>query len=66
MFSATFPQKVEVLARKALKRPIAIVIGGRLKVSDQIEQNVEVRSEISKFSRLLELLEQYEEKGRLS
>ena len=65
MFSATFPQKVEVLARKALKKPVAIVIGGRLKVSDSIEQNIEVRSEISKFSRLLEILEQFEEKGSI-
>eukprot|EP01091_Cochliopodium_minus_P020202 TRINITY_DN874_c0_g1_i1.p1 TRINITY_DN874_c0_g1~~TRINITY_DN874_c0_g1_i1.p1 ORF type:complete len:496 (-),score=153.47 TRINITY_DN874_c0_g1_i1:70-1557(-) len=65
MFSATFPQKVELLARKALKKPTAIVIGGRLKVSDQIEQHVEIRNEISKFSRLMELLEEYQDKGSI-
>lgn len=56
MFSATFPSKVESLARKVLKRPIQIQAGGNSVAAATIDQHVEVRSEESKFNRLLELL----------
>lgn len=60
LFSATFPRQMEALARKILKRPLEITVGGRSIVAPEIEQIVEVREEETKFLRLLELL------GRLS
>ena len=56
LFSATFPRQMEALARKTLAKPIEIVVGGRSVVAPEITQIVEVRSEESKFIRLLELL----------
>ncbi len=43
LFSATFPQHVEGLARKVLTRPLEIIVGGRAKAASEIEQIVEVR-----------------------
>ncbi|KAI9816392.1 MAG: pre-mRNA processing RNA-helicase [Thelocarpon impressellum] len=56
LFSATFPRQMEALARKTLSKPVEIVVGGRSVVAPEITQLVEVRSEESKFHRLLELL----------
>ena len=56
LFSATFPRQMEALARKTLSKPVEIIVGGRSVVAPEIEQIVEVRSEESKFLRLLELL----------
>ena len=56
LFSATFPRQMEALARKTLQKPVEIVVGGRSVVAPEITQIVEVRSEDSKFIRLLELL----------
>ncbi|KAI5370242.1 Putative ATP-dependent RNA helicase DEAD-box, Helicase superfamily 1/2, ATP-binding protein [Septoria linicola] len=56
LFSATFPKKMESLARKALTRPIEIVVGGRSVVAAEITQIIEVRAEDTKFRRVLELL----------
>ncbi|MCJ1461661.1 pre-mRNA processing RNA-helicase [Pseudocyphellaria aurata] len=56
LFSATFPRQMEALARKTLAKPIEIVVGGRSVVAPEITQIVEVRSEDTKFIRLLELL----------
>ncbi|KAL8986863.1 MAG: hypothetical protein Q9177_003878 [Variospora cf. flavescens] len=56
LFSATFPRQMEALARKALVKPVEIVVGGRSVVAPEITQIVEVRSEDTKFHRLLELL----------
>lgn len=56
LFSATFPRQMEALARKTLAKPIEIVVGGRSVVAPEITQIVEVRSEETKFIRLLELL----------
>lgn len=63
MFSATFPMQVEKLARKVLHSPIEIQVGGNSVASSTIDQHIEVRSEDSKFFRLLELLGQWYEKG---
>eukprot|EP01138_Halocafeteria_seosinensis_P009376 gb/GECG01009581.1/.p1 GENE.gb/GECG01009581.1/~~gb/GECG01009581.1/.p1 ORF type:complete len:1041 (+),score=200.89 gb/GECG01009581.1/:1-3123(+) len=65
MFSATFPSHVESLARKILANPVEIVVGGRAKSSSDVEQVVEVRSEDSKFKRLLQLLGEWYERGRI-
>ncbi|KAI4237498.1 MAG: hypothetical protein LQ352_007938, partial [Teloschistes flavicans] len=56
LFSATFPRQMEALARKTLAKPVEIVVGGRSVVAPEIIQIVEVRSEETKFIRLLELL----------
>lgn len=56
LFSATFPRPMEALARKILKRPIEIVVGGRSVVCNDVKQIVEVREEGTKFVRLLEIL----------
>ena len=56
LFSATFPRNMEALARKVLTKPVEIIVGGRSVVAPEISQIVEIRSEKSKFFRLLELL----------
>ncbi|KAK2742565.1 pre-mRNA processing RNA-helicase [Myotisia sp. PD_48] len=56
LFSATFPRNMEALARKTLSKPCEIIVGGRSVVAPEITQIVEVRSEETKFVRLLELL----------
>ena len=49
---------MEALARRALRRPVEIQVGGRSVVPPSVRQHVEVRSEDDKFLRLLELLGQ--------
>ncbi|KZV69850.1 P-loop containing nucleoside triphosphate hydrolase protein [Peniophora sp. CONT] len=58
LFSATFPKQMDSLARKILKKPLEITVGGRSVVAAEIEQIVEVRAEDTKFTRLLEILGQ--------
>ncbi|KAJ1551107.1 pre-mRNA processing RNA-helicase, partial [Nowakowskiella sp. JEL0078] len=56
LFSATFPRQMEALARKILTKPLEITVGGRSIVADTITQHVEIHTEESKFTRLLEVL----------
>ncbi|EGP92252.1 uncharacterized protein MYCGRDRAFT_33937 [Zymoseptoria tritici IPO323] len=56
LFSATFPKKMESLARKALTKPVEILVGGRSVVAPEITQMIEVRPEETKFVRTLQLL----------
>lgn len=65
LFSATFPRAVETLARRVLKKPIEITVGGRSQASGDITQYVEVRDESDKFMRLLQLLGLWYEKGNV-
>jgi len=65
MFSATFPRAMEALARKILKRPIEVQIGGNSVVSDTINQNCVVIDEEQKMNKLLELLGLYQQKGQV-
>ncbi|GAA0157447.1 RNA helicase [Lithospermum erythrorhizon] len=65
LFSATFPRQVEILARKVLDRPIEIQVGGRSVVNKDISQTVEVRPESERFLRLLEILGEWYEKGKI-
>ncbi|RGB32634.1 P-loop containing nucleoside triphosphate hydrolase protein [Rhizophagus diaphanus] len=58
LFSATFPRQMESLARKVLKRPLEITVGGRSVVAQDVAQIVEVREDNTKFVRLLEILGQ--------
>ncbi|KAL8149691.1 hypothetical protein AgCh_006636 [Apium graveolens] len=65
LFSATFPRQVEGLARKVLNRPVEIQVGGRSVVNKDITQLVEMRSESDRFLRLLEVLGEWYEKGKI-
>ena len=56
MYSATFPRKMEDLARKALNKPIEVTVGGRSVVCKDVEQHVLVIDEDTKYLKLLELL----------
>ncbi|KAG1460798.1 hypothetical protein G6F56_005865 [Rhizopus delemar] len=56
LFSATFPRQMEALARKVLKKPLEVTVGGRSIVCDDVDQIVEVREDNTKFVRLLEIL----------
>eukprot|EP00899_Mesostigma_viride_P004601 jgi/Mesvir1/14141/Mv12277-RA.2 len=65
LFSATFPHTVETLARKVLSNPVEIQVGGRSVVNKDITQVVEVREEGDRFLRVLELLGEWMEKGKV-
>ncbi|KAJ4963773.1 hypothetical protein NE237_023712 [Protea cynaroides] len=65
LFSATFPRQVEILARKVLSKPVEIQVGGRSVVNKDITQLVEMRPESERFLRLLELLGEWYEKGKI-
>ncbi|GAB7325129.1 hypothetical protein MBLNU13_g09212t1 [Cladosporium sp. NU13] len=56
LFSATFPPKMELMARKALRNPVEILVGGKSVVAAEITQVVEVREANTRFTRLLQLL----------
>ncbi|KAJ3012913.1 pre-mRNA processing RNA-helicase [Thoreauomyces humboldtii] len=57
LFSATFPRKMEALARKILRKPLEITVGARSVVASDVTQIVEVvPDENAKFLRLLEIL----------
>lgn len=65
MFSATFPRQMESLARRFLKKPIEIQVGGRSIVCKDVEQHVAVLEDDAKFFKLLELLGHYQEHGNI-
>ncbi|KFM26401.1 DEAD-box ATP-dependent RNA helicase 42 [Auxenochlorella protothecoides] len=65
MFSATFPRQVEGLARALLADPVEIQVGGRSVVNADIAQFVELRAEEDRLWRLLELLGEWYERGKL-
>lgn len=63
MFSATFPKSMEALARKALRKPIEVTVGGRSVVCKDVEQHVVLIGEDEKYLKLLELLGIYQPMG---
>ena len=65
MFSATFPRQVEALARRLLASPVEILVGGRSVVNADITQYVEVREPDDRFLRLLEILGEWYERGKV-
>jgi ATP-dependent RNA helicase DDX46/PRP5 len=65
LLSATFPKQMEILARKHLKNPVEMIVGGRSVVSSTIEHYVELREENTKFLRTLELLGEWFDKGQI-
>ncbi|KAJ1650107.1 pre-mRNA processing RNA-helicase [Dispira simplex] len=57
LFSATFPRQMEALARKILRRPLEITVGGRSVVCSDVTQHVEVLpDDKGRNFRLLEIL----------
>lgn len=56
LFSATMPKNMEALARKVMRKPVQITVGGRSTVADTITQVIEVRPESTKLTRTLALL----------
>lgn len=65
MFSATFPLKVEEVARRLLKKPLEIQCGQRSAVCDMVDQHVEFfDNDDDKFVRLLELLQAVSGRGK--
>ena len=64
LFSATFPQAVEKLARGVLTKPVQIIVGGISVVSNTIEQHVEVLPTEAKLQRLCQLLRTHYEEGQ--
>lgn len=65
LFSATFPKSVEMLARSVLQNPIEIQLGGRSVVNSDITQSIEIRPEEDRFLRLLQLLGDWNDKGKI-
>ena len=63
LFSATFPRQMEAVARKVLKKPVEIQVGGRSIVCSDVEQHALVIDADNKFLKLLELLGVYSEQG---
>jgi ATP-dependent RNA helicase DDX46/PRP5 len=57
--------QVELLARQVLNAPVEIEVGGRSVVNKDIDQRVEVRDEGDRFMRLLEILGEFYEKGKI-
>ena len=54
---------MEALARRILKKPLEITVGGKSVVCNDVTQDVIVLTEEDKFLKLLELLGRYQEKG---
>jgi ATP-dependent RNA helicase DDX46/PRP5 len=50
---------MEALARRILKKPVEITVGGKSIVCGDVTQLVEIRDDDSKFLRLLEILGQW-------
>lgn len=56
---------MEVLAKSVLQNPVEIQVGGRSVVNKDIDQYVEIRPEEERFLRLLEILGEWYEKGKI-
>jgi len=56
---------VETLAKQALHDPVEIQVGGRSVVNKDITQLIEIRPEADRFLRLLEILGEFYENGKI-
>ena len=66
LFSATFPRGLEALAKQLLLHaPVEVQVGGRSVVNADIAQVVEVRPPGERFLRLLEILGEWCERGKV-
>ena len=53
------------MARSTLKSPVEIQVGGRSVVNEDISQFIEIRQPDDRFMRLLELLGEWQEQGKI-
>ncbi|KAG7708689.1 hypothetical protein KL930_003207 [Ogataea haglerorum] len=60
LFSATFPPRMEALARRCLTDPVEVLVGAKNLVNDKITQQFEVLDEDQKFGRLLQVLARFQ------
>lgn len=65
LFSATFPRKIEHLARDVLTDPIKIIIGNMAASNTDITQHVEVLDDTLKWGWLIPRLEQMQTEGQV-
>ena len=56
---------METLAKQALHEPVEIQVGGRSVVNKDITQLIEIRPEADRFLRLLEILGEFYENGKI-
>ena len=56
---------METLAKQALHDPVEIQVGGRSVVNKDITQLIEIRPEADRFLRLLEILGEFYEHGKI-
>ena len=56
---------METLAKTALHEPVEIQVGGRSVVNKDITQLIEIRPEADRFLRLLEILGEFYENGKI-
>lgn len=57
LFSATFPPKIQALARKILKDPTEVLVGSKNLVNENISQHFEIVPDSdAKFNKLLQIL----------
>ena len=56
---------METLAKQALHDPVEIQVGGRSVVNKDITQLIEIRPETDRFLRLLEILGEFYEAGKI-
>ena len=56
---------METLAKQALHDPVEIQVGGRSVVNKDITQLIEIRPEADRFLRLLEILGEFYENGKI-
>ncbi|EXB93551.1 DEAD-box ATP-dependent RNA helicase 20 [Morus notabilis] len=65
-WSATWPREVEALARQFLRNPYKVVIGSpNLKANQSINQVVEVVTDMEKYNRLIKLLKEMVDSGKI-
>lgn len=66
LFSATFPPKIEILAREILKNPVRITIGEVGQANENVAQTVHmVKSEADKWPWVSEHMEKFQEAGQV-
>ena len=57
--------QVEMMAKQSMQAPVEIQVGGRSVVNKDITQYVEIRQHHERFMRLLEILGNWQEQGKV-
>ena len=57
--------QVEIMAKQGMQAPVEIQVGGRSVVNKDITQYVEIRQPEERFMRLLEILGNWQEQGKV-